>query len=282
MVSKVISFFNQPFPSSVDLRSQVREGFLVGLIVFGILFLLRPFNLIVLPLNQAFMICLIFGILTTIVSLAYNSISIVVLGYEYDKPSWTFSKWLFHTLMLIIFISLANFLLMSLVYGYMPFTWMGLVAQTYATLIVGLFPLILFGTVTMLTKERHYSKLAAELNIEDLAEPTAREEVTLSTLANPITLSASNILYVEAMQNYATIYLKDGHSEMIRTTIKFLSEQLSQFGMIRTHRSYLVNPDAVSKVTGNAQGLKLSLRDSEAIVPVSRKYIEVVRDHLDG
>ena len=69
---------------------------------------------------------------------------------------------------------------------------------------------------------------------------------------------------------------------MIRTTIKFLSEQLSQFGMIRTHRSYLVNPDAVSKVTGNAQGLKLSLRDSEAIVPVSRKYIEVVRDHLDG
>ena len=79
MVSKVISFFNQPFPSSVDLRSQVREGFLVGLIVFGILFLLRPFNIIVLPLNQAFMICLIFGILTTIVSLAYNSISIVVL-----------------------------------------------------------------------------------------------------------------------------------------------------------------------------------------------------------
>ena len=281
MVSKIKAYFAQPFPSSIDIWVQAKEAAMVGFLIFAILFLLQPFGTSNLPLMESFKLTLDFGILTFVMCFAYNLLLIKVFGIQYDKPSWTFGKWIVSTIILILLISIANFLFMSLLPGYAPFSWKFFLFQVYMTFVVGIFPLVLFGTITMLNKERFYNRIAENIApITVVKKQLAQEMISIPNQSIPLQVDVSDILYIESMQNYATIYLKEGRSELIRSTLKSLENQLEDYGIIRTHRSYLVNAKSIQKVTGNAQGLKLTMTSTGAIVPVSRRYISVVKSYM--
>ena len=88
------------------------------------------------------------------------------------------------------------------------------------------------------------------------------------------------VLLVEAMQNYVQLtVISNGQADrvMLRQTISSIYKQLQSNDadyVLRCHRSYLVNLDKISQVSGNAQGLKLSFDGLEdVLVPVSRSYI---------
>ena len=58
-------------------------------------------------------------------------------------------------------------------------------------------------------------------------------------------------------------------------TIRELESQLANLPWIfKTHRSYLVNLNKISAVSGNAQGYQLSLQQYSATVPVSRGQLK--------
>jgi DNA-binding LytR/AlgR family response regulator len=84
------------------------------------------------------------------------------------------------------------------------------------------------------------------------------------------------------MQNYVSVcFQKDGISqkELLRNTIKNLETQIQSSVLIRCHRSFMVNSDLIEKVEGNAQGLRLNLKNLEDFeVPVSRKYIPILKE----
>ncbi len=278
LVREIIEFITQPFPSSSDPWDQVKEAASVGLLIFVILFFLQPFGTSNIPTYEALRITLSFGVLTFVVCISYNLFLIKVLGFQYDKPTWTFIKWIISTLILILFISVANFLFMSFQLGFLGFGWKQFLYQVYMTFVIGIFPLVFFGTITMLRKDRYFNKVAKDLTHHQHEEIEALTiNILIDSQEASLELSVEDILYVEAMQNYATVYLAEGRSEVIRATLKSLENQLSEHGIIRTHRSYLVNKRNIEKVSGNAQGLKLSLSHSDAIVPVSRSYIPAVR-----
>ena len=281
MVSKILGFLNQPFPSSIETKDIIKESAIVGFLIFIILFLLQPFGLNGAPLSETLQITLTFGLLTFVVSLGFHFFLISVLGYHSDKPSWTFGKWILSTFILILIINVANFLYMTMVMGYLDFTWPHFMSQLYATLIVAIFPVVFFGTITMMNRQRQYEGLAKDIILPGAHSETGRGMITIPNQSSPIDLTIHDILYVEAMQNYATIHLKEEGSAIVRSTLKSLEAILLPHKIVRSHRSYLVNLNNVTEVSGNAQGLKLSMKDSEAIVPVSRKYIAAVRAHLD-
>jgi DNA-binding LytR/AlgR family response regulator len=84
------------------------------------------------------------------------------------------------------------------------------------------------------------------------------------------------------MQNYIMLHYLEGaeyKTQMIRCTITHsllvFSEPEHSF-IVRCHRSYLVNLNAVNEINGNAQGLKLSINKMPSggcSVPVSRSYV---------
>ncbi|NRA11079.1 MAG: LytTR family transcriptional regulator, partial [Crocinitomicaceae bacterium] len=47
----------------------------------------------------------------------------------------------------------------------------------------------------------------------------------------------------------------------------------SELNVMKTHRSYVVNLDAVEDVQGNAQGYVLSLTNTDERVPVARNHV---------
>ncbi len=71
---------------------------------------------------------------------------------------------------------------------------------------------------------------------------------------------------------------------LLRSSLTRIERQLRPFypRLFRCHRAYIVNSARIVKVAGNAQGLKLTLKDAAAAIPVSRRYVDefrrVIRD----
>lgn len=99
-------------------------------------------------------------------------------------------------------------------------------------------------------------------------------EVTLqSETSDTVTLDPAALLYVEADDNYVTFYWATKglvSSKMIRANLKSIEAQLPFAHIIRCHRSYLVNAQAIVHVEGNTNGYRLSLRGTSEQIPVSR------------
>ena len=57
---------------------------------------------------------------------------------------------------------------------------------------------------------------------------------------------------------------------MLRVNLKNIENQLADTSLIRCHRSYIVNVNAIRHVAGNTNGYKLTVRDTDFEVPVSR------------
>ena len=113
------------------------------------------------------------------------------------------------------------------------------------------------------------------------APQTTQVAIALSTGNSALELKPDSLRYAEAMQNYVTLVFVQNNElqkEVVRSTIASIEAQFANSSIIRCHRSYLVNVDAIEQVSGNAQGLKLQLHDVPGQeIPVSRSRIATVR-----
>jgi len=103
--------------------------------------------------------------------------------------------------------------------------------------------------------------------------PGARRPVTVRgrNQDESETFPLKAFVFAEAQQNYASIHLRgeDGviSGRLIRATLSELEAQIP--GAVRVHRSYLVNPDHVAGVAGNARKREILLKDTERRLPAS-------------
>lgn len=83
-------------------------------------------------------------------------------------------------------------------------------------------------------------------------------------------LRREEFVYAEAQQNYVSICRRaDGrlHRDLIRAPLSEVERQIP--GAVRIHRSYLVNPDHVVRMDGNARKREVVLNGLERRLPVS-------------
>ncbi len=94
----------------------------------------------------------------------------------------------------------------------------------------------------------------------------------------------TDILYLEAADNYVTIYFLNKQkvtSYLIRNSLKKLGEYLSDYSFVRCHRSFVVNFDKVKLIRKEKDGLKLEIdAPSELVIPVSKTYSQGVLDEF--
>lgn len=89
-----------------------------------------------------------------------------------------------------------------------------------------------------------------------------------------------SLLYLEASENYITIcYLNKGKVSkyLLRATMKRMEETFAATGIIRCHRSYMVNFEKVKVIRREKEGLKLELDLPDVIdIPLSKTYVDKV------
>lgn len=94
-----------------------------------------------------------------------------------------------------------------------------------------------------------------------------------SDTSETLNISLPDLLYIEAEDNYSTFYFRHGEhlgKRLLRVNLKNVETQLNNAYIIRCHRSFMVNINAIAHVRGNTNGYKLTVHHTDAIIPVSR------------
>ncbi|GGZ97190.1 hypothetical protein GCM10008090_01840 [Arenicella chitinivorans] len=284
MLADLLNGLNEPFPCSESWFGDFKQISVVGVFVAVFLFLFEPFGLHGVGDDLPWL-CASFGLVTIVFGTVFDLVVRYVLKIKKQAASWTLWKWMLASLLNLVWIALGNFWLLSRVYPgeYTVHSFFG--AMLGYTLLLGVLPVTFTGLLVQLRAKNEYQKQASSIEPQRL-RPQATHAVTIqATYGASLDVNGTSLLFVEAMQNYVVVHFHDDQStrqrEVVRTTLAAAQQALQELGVIRCHRSYLVNPKSVINIAGNAQGLKLSLQGVDEFVPVSRRYIPELRAAIE-
>jgi hypothetical protein len=122
--------------------------------------------------------------------------------------------------------------------------------------------------------------------IKDLKKdaPKTDNYVTLfSDTSESLSFNLPDLLFVEADDNYSTVAWKEAdgvRKKLLRVNLKNIESQLNNSFALRCHRSYIVNVNAISAISGNTNGYRLKIKDSDFSIPVSRPKGKEVMDKI--
>lgn len=90
-------------------------------------------------------------------------------------------------------------------------------------------------------------------------------------------VSSEALLYIKAEDNYVNIVYLDGgrtRTFTLRSSMVALESILTRHGLVRCHRSFFVNPAHVDLVKKDEGGFAVARLDSDASIPVSKRYYD--------
>ena len=265
----IIKQLNSPFPNNESFKHDVKGLLIAGLIVSSILFFFKPFGLSNYP-GSKLLVAVLFGLTSIVSGLVIHLIMYLIIKNPYDRPNYQLKTWIIEILILLCGIAFGNLILTYFIFD-SPFTIWHFWNMLLCTVMLGIFPVVFFGLQKQIKLEKLNSKDAHELT-QSISETEKNN------------ISTEVILAIEAMQNYIHVYkISDGEliKDTQRKTLKTALEELTKHNLTKCHRSYLVNLSQVKEVSGNAQGLKLTMNHEDCPqVSVSRSFISVVKTEL--
>ena len=92
---------------------------------------------------------------------------------------------------------------------------------------------------------------------------------------------AKNVLYIAAEENYVNITYIDKEKEktyVLRNSMKNIEDMCERYGLLRCHRSYIINKEHVKSLRKDKDGYILAELDSvdKPHIPVSKKYYDTL------
>lgn len=281
----MLKIFQQPYPfgekSNTKLLLQsIGEGTFIAL--FLILF--QPLGVSDWhhPNKIWYLAC--YGLITALCGIVLRFGIFKTFPKYHSEATWNVGKEIRSILLLIVMITILNVFFSKIAFNLnislQSFLWM-----LVGVMIIGIFPATFGVMLNYIVQLKKYNQpiVVQHHSVSELSSESVSENKTLKLIAenekDSIDLAVESLYFIESSDNYSTVYFeKDGklHKELLRSSLTRLENQISAENIVRCHRSFIVNLDKVEKVTGNAQGYKLHLKSPELLVPVARKYSEVV------
>ena len=104
-----------------------------------------------------------------------------------------------------------------------------------------------------------------------LTATIANDRIVVQTGKGETVIRRDDIECLEAARNYVTVSTAE-RDFLVRNTLNKLEQQLAPGGIVRTHRSYLVNIDKIEEIrTTDSGGREIRLQGGKT-VPLSRGY----------
>ncbi len=285
-----MSLFTRPYAIDHSARRHVLRALAFGLFVFAFLLVFQPFGLTGSGLDHVVFL-LGYGAITAVLMLLLNVLLPMLISGFFTESRWTTGREIAYTTLNIVLIGVANYLytlaMTSFTGGTVQLLWfIGI------TFLIGLFPTL---TLVLLKERRDrslYNAASEALSSQLKTGSHSRNEGSEGQLTlqssnrreDDLRLQKSSVRFLRAADNYVEVYFIEGRDlrrVMIRATLKELAEGLSAHrSFFRCHKSYIVNLDAVQRISGNAQGYKLHLADCSEVIPVSRALNDSIHKRL--
>jgi DNA-binding LytR/AlgR family response regulator len=119
-----------------------------------------------------------------------------------------------------------------------------------------------------------------------ISAPSEKEKVKIvaENGALELEISPDDFLFAKSDDNYVELYYfinLQKNRKVIRNTLKNIQALFPlQNKFYRCHKSYLINLDQVNHISGNAQGYKFHLKNTEDLIPVSRSNNQFVKNYF--
>lgn len=85
----------------------------------------------------------------------------------------------------------------------------------------------------------------------------------------------NNVVLIKGDVNYTTFYLKSGQEKVVAHTMKFFANHLENYGFLRVHRAFMINPNYVKEYNPLEDCLTMS-NGQKAVI--SRRKRHVLKD----
>ena len=282
---------NSSFPYWLnDNRKNMIMITAISVFVIGFMLVYRPLNSIQEEVNPT--LVSVFGGVTFIVL----TLSIIVLPRlfpaTFDPVNWTLQKYLVQTVAQCLVIG-GFAIAIDKVYVCPDKTIPEIAVHAYTQVaLIGIIPVTIITLLlknTMLQENLKEAILANQQlekikNLKSDIHKTDSNKITIySDTSDTLSFNLPDLLFIQADDNYCTIFWMEGNivqKKLLRINLKNLESQFNNSFTIRCHRSYIVNVHAISNVTGNTNGYKLRVKDTEHFIPVSRQKGKVVMDKI--
>lgn len=275
-----MNLFNKPYPFSDDLKHNTKIIFFISVGVIAFLLLLQPFDIGLLATKEKYYLIIGFGTIT-FVSLSIHLLLIPsFFPRKFLSSNWKIKKEIIYNTW-ILFTILTGFFFYYRTLGLMKVDF-NLVIKLIMIAIIPISGLIIINHNNML---RSHLKLADELN-KKLKEHKFNQEKIVQFNSDyqkdSLAIKASLLLCIRSANNYIEVFWKEMDiikNQMVRCSMSNAEELLKEYKFIvKCHRSYMVNINYIDRFEGNSQGYKLFFDNINFSIPVSKNFVEKLRE----
>jgi DNA-binding LytR/AlgR family response regulator len=110
------------------------------------------------------------------------------------------------------------------------------------------------------------------------APNTGDEEIFIKKGSSLVKLKLKDIIYIEALENYVTLNIKDDRFT-IHFTMKAIENQVPSGIFIRVHRSYIINKSMIQTIKENS--LDLLVGDTIKSIPVGKSFRDTLLNDIN-
>jgi|JI10StandDraft_1071094.scaffolds.fasta_scaffold90554_3 hypothetical protein len=274
-----MKFFQQPYPYYYFRTNLFRLAATAFVIIFVFLLAFKPF--IVNPAEQRvsyWLICAIHAFVPAMVFSIYFFVADGLLS-ETAKDRWSLGTEIAHLCILFFLFGIGSFLVRDIIYTNPDnWSWYYLTEEVKNTFLGGTLISLLLILLNFYRLYSHAQQDAIKISKQlhpSISNAVHAISITTNVKSDDFELDLASFLFARASGNYVEVYSKAGMrvtKQLKRLTLAQLEAQLSSH-VLRTHRSFLVNPDHIVHVSGNAQGYELSFSGTDLKAPVSRGSI---------
>ena len=274
--------WHKKYPLSKNHKTKVFITLGFGTFVALFLAIFQPFELSAPGLEYRYLKIGGYGIITMLVLANYHYVVLPL----FDDQSWTVGREITAIFTLIMVIGTFNYLYTAYIFHWSSTIIFGGLLQFVAyTFAVGAFPVTILTLLKQNQLQRRHLDEAQQINVaihHDSPPASNPQVINLEgDYNNNLNLDPNHILFIESIGNYIAVhYLEQGKilKKELRSTLTKAQKQLLPYDQFfKTHRAYIVNLQYIKHVSGNAQGLRLTLSEELKEVPVARSKIKEFR-----
>lgn len=274
---KLFYFFNLPYPKSSSSKEIFLISLLIALTVYFFIIVFQPFgtytyqhphkNLILAPYS--------------IIAFITFSFSKIVVGKSTIKK-WNVFKEIISIFLILLISSIFNYIYSIYFINHSDFNWYRFLFMCYCSYMIGLPICMIYFFATFSFKMNYLTEKYNEKWDEIIEIGQEKNTQIQSIQLNELYIPNANLNFIFAKSegNYCSIgFLNEENQvekKLIRITLSYIENVLSEKNIIRCHRSYLINPIHIISKKGNAQGYMLRLKNVEEEIPVSRNYLSSI------
>lgn len=136
-------------------------------------------------------------------------------------------------------------------------------------------------------KNKRLLKMTSEEDVS--SDATGKDKLMMTNFYDSkgeikFSVKLADLMYIKGADNYITVYYKDGQklsSVMIRNTMKQAEIDLKPQGIIRCHKSYMVNTKHIKTLERKDGGVMIRLEAPLPLqIPITKSYVKDVYELL--